>query len=84
MANLFINDLFWTLQGEGRHWGRRALFVRMPHCNLACTWCDTKFDTHVKWTVEDFMLFAAKEPAAAAATTGTATASAKFDPFKKK
>ena len=29
-------------------------------------------------------VFAAKEPAAAAATTGTATASAKFDPFKKK
>jgi len=42
----------------------------MPHCNLACTWCDTKFDTHVKWTVEDFMLFAAKEPARFAVVTG--------------
>lgn len=70
MANLFINDLFWTIQGEGRHAGRRALFVRMPHCNLACSWCDTKFDTHEKWSVDAFMAFAAKEPARFAVVTG--------------
>jgi len=70
LANIFINDLFWTLQGEGRHWGRRALFVRMPYCNLSCTWCDTKFDTHKPWSEEDFNAFAMKEKARFAVVTG--------------
>lgn len=70
MANLFINDLFWTIQGEGRHAGRRALFVRMPHCNLACSWCDTKFDTHRKWTLGEFEAFALSESSRFAVVTG--------------
>ena len=70
LASLFINDLFWTLQGEGQHWGRRALFVRMPHCNLSCSWCDTTFDTHKKWSFEEFETFALQEKARFAVVTG--------------
>lgn len=68
--SLFINDLFWTIQGEGAHAGRRALFVRMPHCNLRCSWCDTTFDSHKKVSIEEFEAFATKETARFAVVTG--------------
>lgn len=55
---LHINDLFWTVQGEGLHSGTRALFVRMPFCNLACEWCDTTFNSFKEWDEEAFKAFA--------------------------
>ncbi len=67
---LKINDLFWTIQGEGKHAGRRALFVRLPFCNLSCSWCDTSFNTFKNWTEEDFIAFAKQESARFAVITG--------------
>jgi 7-carboxy-7-deazaguanine synthase len=32
-----------TIQGEGTHAGERVGFIRLANCNLACTWCDTKY-----------------------------------------
>ncbi len=47
--NLQNNELvytttFPTLQGEGPHSGKRCVFIRLTHCNLACSFCDTYFD----------------------------------------
>jgi 7-carboxy-7-deazaguanine synthase len=39
-----VSEVFGpTLQGEGRHVGRPATFVRTGGCNLACRWCDTAY-----------------------------------------
>lgn len=49
-----VKELFLTLQGEGMHAGRRAVFVRFAGCNLwsgreadrataVCRFCDTDF-----------------------------------------
>lgn len=49
-----VKEIFRTLQGEGRHSGRPAVFCRFAGCNLwsgreqdrasaACTFCDTDF-----------------------------------------
>lgn len=65
-----INDLFWTFQGEGLNSGRRALFVRMPFCNLACSWCDTTFDTFKPVTQKEFEEYALSEKARFAVITG--------------
>lgn len=36
-----INQIFYSLQGEGFHTGRAAVFVRFSGCNLRCSFCDT-------------------------------------------
>jgi len=70
LKELRINDVFWTVQGEGANAGKRALFVRMPFCNLACSWCDTSFNTFTKWTEDIFKTFASTEKARLAVVTG--------------
>ena len=69
-TKLQINDLFWTLQGEGKFTGRRALFVRLPYCNYDCPWCDTEYHSYKEWEPEDFRKFANQESARFAVITG--------------
>ena len=38
-----VNDIFYSLQGEGRNTGRAAIFIRFAGCNLKCPFCDTDF-----------------------------------------
>nr|HEX4316895.1 7-carboxy-7-deazaguanine synthase QueE [Kofleriaceae bacterium] len=40
---LRISELFASIQGEGPSVGVPSVFVRLAECNLACTWCDTKY-----------------------------------------
>ncbi|RAX56937.1 hypothetical protein CCZ01_07745 [Helicobacter monodelphidis] len=40
-----IREIFYSLQGEGFHSGKAAIFVRFSQCNLRCDFCDTEFDT---------------------------------------
>jgi len=37
-----INEIFYSLQGEGFHTGTPAVFVRFSGCNLHCAFCDTQ------------------------------------------
>ena len=39
-----INEIFYSLQGEGVNTGRAAVFVRFSGCNLACPFCDTQHE----------------------------------------
>jgi 7-carboxy-7-deazaguanine synthase len=44
LPELVVSEVFGpTIQGEGPSLGRRAGFVRLGRCNLACTWCDTPY-----------------------------------------
>lgn len=37
-----INEIFYSIQGEGYHTGTPAVFIRFSGCNLKCSFCDTK------------------------------------------
>src|SRR5690242_2359342 len=54
MPNYTVKEIFFTLQGEGYHTGRAAVFCRFSGCNLwtgrerdranaTCSFCDTDF-----------------------------------------
>jgi len=43
-TQLQINEVFYTLQGEGPYMGHPAVFVRLTGCNLRCWFCDTRWD----------------------------------------
>lgn len=81
MSVLLIKDLFHTFQGEGFHSGRRALFVRLPFCNLTCSWCDTSFNSYHKYTTEEFTEFALQEAHRFAVITGGEPTLNKFAPI---
>lgn len=50
-----VNEIFYTLQGEGAHSGIPAVFVRFSGCNLKCPWCDTEFTDYTEMSAEDIV-----------------------------
>lgn len=38
---MIVNEIFYSLQGEGGRTGCPTIFVRLSGCNLSCKWCDT-------------------------------------------
>ena len=40
---MVINEIFYSLQGEGFFAGIPSVFVRLAGCPLRCRWCDTKY-----------------------------------------
>jgi 7-carboxy-7-deazaguanine synthase len=39
---LYVNDIFYSIQGESSFAGYPCKFVRLAGCNLKCGYCDTK------------------------------------------
>jgi 7-carboxy-7-deazaguanine synthase len=40
---LKINEIFYSIQGEGSYALYPCVFVRLTGCNLRCVWCDTTY-----------------------------------------
>ncbi|NBW63424.1 MAG: 7-carboxy-7-deazaguanine synthase QueE, partial [Synechococcaceae bacterium WB4_1_0192] len=70
-ATLPVVESFHSLQGEGLHSGRSALFIRLGGCSVGCSWCDTKHSwpaaVHPQRSLDDLAAEARK-----AATDGAA------------
>jgi len=43
---VYINELFYSLQGESTYAGRPCVFIRLRGCHLRCNYCDTEYAFH--------------------------------------
>jgi|AGTN01.1.fsa_nt_gi Organic radical activating enzymes len=53
--NLNVNEIFYSLQGEGGRTGEASIFIRLAKCNLVCSFCDTDFERGVRMTVTEIL-----------------------------
>lgn len=65
-----INEIFYSIQGEGRNTGRAATFVRLSGCNLRCPFCDTIHQTGTMYSDADIVAYAENQPAKLVVLTG--------------
>lgn len=50
-----VNEIFYSLQGEGHHTGYPTVFVRFAGCNIKCPFCDTDHNSGIAMTDEDIV-----------------------------
>lgn len=43
MTTLPVNEIFFSLQGEGTYTGCPAVFIRLQGCSVGCPYCDTQY-----------------------------------------
>lgn len=55
-GTLFVQEIWYTIQGEGPFAGEPATFVRLTGCNLQCRLCDTDYTSvREKYSVHDLV-----------------------------
>lgn len=52
---MLVNEIFYSLQGEGYFSGTPSLFIRFSGCNLKCGFCDTQHQHGTEMTEEDIV-----------------------------
>lgn len=50
-----INEIFYSLQGEGFHTGTASVFIRFSGCNLRCSFCDTRHEEGTMMTHQEIV-----------------------------
>ena len=68
-----INEIFYSLQGEGYHTGTPAVFIRFSGCNLKCSFCDTQHEAGTLMTDDEIIAEVSKYPAVTVILTGGRT-----------
>ena len=70
MRLMKVNEIFYSLQGEGYHAGTPAVFLRFSGCNLQCPFCDTQHAAGVEMTEAEVVAAVKAYPARLVVVTG--------------
>lgn len=70
MKTYSINEIFYSLQGEGANTGMPAVFVRFSGCNMRCPFCDTDFSQSQPMTLDQIIAEVEQYPAGFIVFTG--------------
>lgn len=65
-----VNEIFYSLQGEGFWTGTAAVFVRLSGCNLRCPFCDTAHETGRQMSEDEIVAEVVQYPARHIVITG--------------
>ena len=53
MKKLKVNEIFYSLQGEGANTGLPVIFIRLSGCNKNCSFCDTDHNEGVEMDMNE-------------------------------
>lgn len=56
-----VNEVYYTIHGEGVRVGIPHVFIRLAQCNLTCGFCDTEFESFGKFTAAQLVEMATEE-----------------------
>lgn len=65
-----INEIFYSLQGEGYFTGTPAVFIRFSGCNLKCSFCDTQHEEGTLMSDDGILEEVKRYPAVTVILTG--------------
>lgn len=65
-----VNEIFYSLQGEGFYTGTPAVFLRFAGCNCKCSFCDTDHADGREMTADEIADACAAYPARHLVATG--------------
>ena len=65
-----VNEIFYSLQGEGHFAGTAAIFIRFSGCNLKCPFCDTQHECGNEMSPQDILSQIRQWPAHHIVVTG--------------
>lgn len=65
-----VNEIFYSLQGEGHFTGTPAVFVRFSGCNLNCDFCDTQHNRGTEMSEDEIIAEVSKYPTYHVVITG--------------
>ena len=80
-----VNEIFYSVEGEGFFSGVPAIFVRLAGCSMGCPWCDTKYaqKTNFNFTAEQILKKVSAYPCKTIVLTGGEPTEQNLNPLLK-
>lgn len=57
-----VNEIFYSIQGEGFRAGHPSIFIRLTGCDMTCGFCDTEFESGKEMSNEEILEYIKRWP----------------------